>query len=144
MEFSRQEYWSGLPFPTPGDLSNPEIKPASLASPLWQANSWPRSPPGKPFTCINMDNITSLVKLAWEVNVGIYKVFEISTQNTGVTVMASLAYIFHFLSITPMIPIGNHMPYPIQVTGLASHCFCQESNASSVTSYYTCSFPLTR
>ena len=27
--FSRQEYWSGLPFPSPGDLSNPGIKPAS-------------------------------------------------------------------------------------------------------------------
>ena len=30
---SRQEYWSGLPFPTPGDLSDPEIEPTSLASP---------------------------------------------------------------------------------------------------------------
>ncbi|ELR53043.1 hypothetical protein M91_06274, partial [Bos mutus] len=33
MEFFRQEYWSGLPFPTPGDLPNPGIEPASLASP---------------------------------------------------------------------------------------------------------------
>ena len=33
MEFSRQEYWSGLPFPTPGDLPDPKIKAASLASP---------------------------------------------------------------------------------------------------------------
>ena len=33
MEFSRQEYWSRLPFPTPGDLSNPWVKPGSLASP---------------------------------------------------------------------------------------------------------------
>ena len=31
MEFSRQEYWSGLPFPSPGDLSDPGIKPASPA-----------------------------------------------------------------------------------------------------------------
>ena len=31
--FSRQEYWSGLPFPTPGDLPHPGIKPTSLASP---------------------------------------------------------------------------------------------------------------
>ena len=30
MEFSRQEYWSGLPFPSPGDLHDPEIKLASL------------------------------------------------------------------------------------------------------------------
>ena len=33
MEFSRQEYWSGLPFPTPGDLSDPGNEPASLVSP---------------------------------------------------------------------------------------------------------------
>ena len=32
MGFSRQEYWSGLPFPTPGDLPNPEIKPTSPVS----------------------------------------------------------------------------------------------------------------
>ena len=33
MKFFRQEYWSGLPFPTPGDLSDPGIKPMSLVSP---------------------------------------------------------------------------------------------------------------
>ena len=33
MEFSRQEYWGGLPFPTPGDLPNPGIEPTSLVSP---------------------------------------------------------------------------------------------------------------
>jgi len=33
MKFSRQEYWSGLPFPAPGDLPNPEVEPASLESP---------------------------------------------------------------------------------------------------------------
>ena len=32
MEVSRQEYWSGLPFPSPGDLSDPEIEPMSLVS----------------------------------------------------------------------------------------------------------------
>ena len=31
--FSRQEYWSGLPFPSPGNLPNPESEPASLTSP---------------------------------------------------------------------------------------------------------------
>ena len=31
MEFSRQEYWSGLPFPSPEDLPDPEIEPGSLA-----------------------------------------------------------------------------------------------------------------
>ena len=33
MGFSRQEYWSGLPFPSPGDLPNPGIEPVSLMSP---------------------------------------------------------------------------------------------------------------
>ena len=38
MGFSRQEYWSGLPFPSPGDLPNPGIKPRS---PRLQADSLP-------------------------------------------------------------------------------------------------------
>ena len=36
MEFSRQEYWGGLPFPSPGDLPNPRIEPRS---PALQVNS---------------------------------------------------------------------------------------------------------
>ena len=44
-EFSRQEYWSGLPCPPPGDLPNPRIK---LGSPALQADSLPSEPPGKP------------------------------------------------------------------------------------------------
>ena len=35
MGFSRQEYWSGLPFPSPGDLPDPGIEPMSLMSPAW-------------------------------------------------------------------------------------------------------------
>ena len=38
-EFSRQEYWSGLPFPPPEDLPDPGIKPLSPASPALQADS---------------------------------------------------------------------------------------------------------
>ena len=45
MGFSRQEYWSGLPFPPPGDLPDPGIK---LRSPALQADSLPSEPPGKP------------------------------------------------------------------------------------------------
>ena len=49
MGFSRKEYWSRLPFPPPGDLPNPGIGPASLASRLlhWQADTSPLEPPGK-------------------------------------------------------------------------------------------------
>ena len=41
MEFSRQEYWSGMPFPPPGHLPDPGIKSASPASPAFQADSGP-------------------------------------------------------------------------------------------------------
>ena len=46
MEFSRQEYWSGLPFPSPGDLPNPRITPASLASPAVAGRFFTSAPPG--------------------------------------------------------------------------------------------------
>jgi len=45
VEFSRQEYKSGLPFPSPGDLPDPGINLGSLAL---QADSLPAEPPGKP------------------------------------------------------------------------------------------------
>ena len=45
MGFSRQEYWSGLPLPSPGDLPDPGIKPKS---PALQADTLPSEPPGKP------------------------------------------------------------------------------------------------
>ena len=45
IEFSRPEYWSGWPFPFPGDLPNPGIIPRS---PALQADSLPSEPPGKP------------------------------------------------------------------------------------------------
>ena len=45
MEFSRQEYWSGLPFPSPGDLPDTGIEPRS---PALQADALPSEPPGKP------------------------------------------------------------------------------------------------
>ena len=45
MEFSRQEYWNGLPFPSPGDLPHPGIKPRS---PTEQVDSLLAEPQGKP------------------------------------------------------------------------------------------------
>ena len=49
MGFSKQEYWSGFPCPSPGDLPDPGIKPVSLCLLHWQAGSLPLAPPGKPF-----------------------------------------------------------------------------------------------
>ena len=59
MGFPRQEYWSGLPFPFPGDLPGPGIKPRSSAL---QADSLPSEPPGKPKTLYTIQqNIDQLV-----------------------------------------------------------------------------------
>ena len=51
MGFSRQEYWSGLPFPSPGDLPDPGIEPGS---PAFQADALTSEPPG-----------SELVRLYW-------------------------------------------------------------------------------
>ena len=50
MGFSRQEYWNGLPLPSPGDLPDPGIEPGS---PALQADSLPFEPPGKPLDIPN-------------------------------------------------------------------------------------------
>ena len=62
MGFSRQEYWSGLPFPSPGDLPDPGIEPES---PALQADALPSEPPGKPkpqykSTIVNMQYFNKL------------------------------------------------------------------------------------
>ena len=48
MEFSRQEYWSGLPFPSPGDRPYPGIKPTTLRLLHWQVDSLPLHHLGNP------------------------------------------------------------------------------------------------
>ena len=58
MGLSRQEYWSGLPFPSPGDLPDPGIEPGSPA--LW-ADALTSEPPAKPlFVLISLTNSYNL------------------------------------------------------------------------------------
>ena len=54
MGVSRQKYWSGLPFPSPGDLPDPGIEPGS---PALQADTLTSQPPGKPQECSNYHTI---------------------------------------------------------------------------------------
>ena len=65
--FSRQEYWSGLPCPPPGDLPNPGIKPASPASPALQADSLPTEPPWDPGSILHpaLLRAKAVCKLTW-------------------------------------------------------------------------------
>ena len=62
MGFSRQEYWSGLPFPFPGDLPDPGIEPRS---PALQVDALTSEPPGKPnYTSIKKREILDVFKLS--------------------------------------------------------------------------------
>ena len=53
MEFSRQEYWSGLPFSSPGNLPDPGIEPGS---PAFQADTLPSELPGNPIQLVRADS----------------------------------------------------------------------------------------
>ena len=57
MQFPRQEYWSGLPFPSPGYLPDPGIEPAS---PAWQADPLPLSHLGSPYVLLQVIEYSSL------------------------------------------------------------------------------------
>ena len=71
MGFSRQEYWSGLPCPSPGDLPDPGIKPTSLCLPHWQVGCLPLAPPGKPSETTKRENenhsVVSSSETSWTV-----------------------------------------------------------------------------
>ena len=54
VEFSRQEFWSGLPFPSSEDFPNPGIEPRSLAL---QVDSLLSEPPGKPYDDISVFSV---------------------------------------------------------------------------------------
>ena len=59
MGFPWQEYWSRLPIPFPGDLSDPVIEPGS---PTFQADSLPSEPPGKPSYMCTVDYYSAIKK----------------------------------------------------------------------------------
>ena len=69
MEFSRQEYWSGLPFPALGDLPQSGIEPMSAASPALQADSLPLcllgSPDGTFNTPLKLTGMTAILEEEW-------------------------------------------------------------------------------
>ena len=70
MEFSRQEYWGGLPFPSPGDLPDSGIKPVSPVSPILPADSLPTKAPRKPLCERIASGMCQLApRVAWDLSV---------------------------------------------------------------------------
>ena len=64
MEFSRQEYESGLSFPSPGDLPDPGIKSVTLASPALEGGFFTSEPPGKSVHVTDIFFIPSSLQLS--------------------------------------------------------------------------------
>ena len=86
MEFSRPEYWSGQPFPSPGDLPNPVIQPES---PALQADSLPAEPRGKPRnTGVGSLSLLQRIFLTQESNWGLLHcrqiLYQLSYQGIGI------------------------------------------------------------
>ena len=129
MGFSRQKYWSGLPFPSPGDLPNPGIKPRS---PTLQADSlptefqrspcelvWlvfifqianPYSPPPPPSTCIQLDNPIKILVSTW------------SVPSSRVIPAPELGRVSHNVFTAPWIPPPAPPPPIMALLTLYSNC----------------------
>ena len=58
MEFSKQQYWSGLPFPTPGDRPDPGIEPTTSVSPALPGGFFTTEPPGTPLLKHQFSSVT--------------------------------------------------------------------------------------
>ena len=91
MVFPRQEYWSGLSFSSPGDLSEPRVEPASFASPALAGGFFTSEPPGK-FTHgvsanIIMETAEKVIKL---LNGNIYE--KIKRMNIRTHIAVSLCF----------------------------------------------------
>ena len=99
MEFSRQEYWNGLPFPSPGHLPNPEIEPGS---PALQAGSLPSEPSKKPRPRV----LLLIVYLAFKGAHSIFSIHRLKLSGTGTENM-NCAY-FHNGKIHPTFCENRH------------------------------------
>ena len=107
MGFSRQEYWSGLPCPPPGDLPNPGIK---LRSPASQADSFLSEPPGKPYNSksevkVKLFSRVELFVTPWTVayHVKIHP-WDFPSKNTGVGCHFLLQRNFPTQGLNPDLP----------------------------------------
>ena len=84
MGFSKQEYWSGLPFPSPGDLPDPGIEPGP---PALEADALTSEPPGKPQKAQRRHQRKLMVVIA--IAVGLSASFCARGQNNGLPKMST-------------------------------------------------------
>ena len=100
MGFSRQEYWSGLPFPSPGDLPDPGIKPKS---PALEADALTSESPGKPSAMKSESESRSVMSDSLWAH-GLYSPWNSPGQNTGMGSLSLLQGIFQTQGSNPGLP----------------------------------------
>ena len=110
MGFSRQKWWSGLPFPSPGDLSDPGIEPGSPA--LWE-DALPSEPPGKRYSWCHRRIVIS--NSLWPY--GLYSPWNSLGQNTGVGSLSLLQEIFPTQGLNPGLPQYRQILYQLSHQG---------------------------
>ena len=115
MEFSRQEYWSGLPCPHPGDLPGPGIEPASLMFTALAGRFFTKSATGKPLSLSESESC-SVVSDSLRPH-GLYSPWNFPGQNTGVGSLFLLQGIFPTQRLNPGLPHCRQILYQLSHKG---------------------------
>ena len=121
--FSRQEYWSGLLFPSPGHLPNPGIEPSSPAS---QADSLPPERPGSSCYFFESQSESCLVVSHSFQPIqfhGLYSPWNSLGQNTGVDSLSLLQGIFPTQGSNPGLPHCRQILYQLRYKRSPSYLF---------------------
>ena len=126
MEFSRQEYWSGLSFPSPGALSYPGIKPMSLAFPALAGGFFTTVPPGNTWVIANLcfSNLKAYrtqtwkhTETTWWFLINAQSCISLTTinvtQNRCTALKTSpVIHLFKALAITDLFTVFTVLPFP--------------------------------
>ena len=123
MRFPRQKGWSGLPFPSPGDLPHPEIKPGSSAL---QVDSLSTEPPGKPLKPISTPIAVFVVQLLSCVRLFATLWTLVRQASLSFTVSQSLLKLMSTKSVMPssVVPFSSHLQsFPVSGSFLMSQFF---------------------
>ena len=114
MGFSRQEYWSESPFPSPGDLPDPGIEPRP---PALQADSLLSEPPGKPLSSPKQVSESHSVVSDSLRPRGLYSPWNSLGQNTGMGCLSLLQGIFPTQWLNPSLPRCRQILYHLSYQG---------------------------
>ena len=115
--FSRQKYWSRLPFPPPGDLPDPGIEPASLVSPALAGRFFTTEPPGNPLGPSESESEShSVMSDSLQLH-ELYSPWTSPSQNTGVGSLSLLQWIIPTQGSNPGLPHCRWILYQLSYPG---------------------------